>query len=32
LHPLGSTERDNARACLEQIRSELEREGAAFGA
>jgi hypothetical protein len=32
VHPLGSSERDSARACLEEIRSELEHEGAAFGA
>ncbi len=32
VHPLGSSERDSARACLEEISSELEREGAAFGA
>ncbi len=32
VHPLGSSERDSARACLEEIRSELEQEAAAFGA
>ncbi len=26
-HPLGAPERDSARACLEDIRSELERAG-----
>jgi Domain of unknown function (DUF4129) len=31
-HPLGSQERDTARACLEHIRSELEREEATLGA
>jgi Domain of unknown function (DUF4129) len=31
-HPLGSEERDTARACLEDIRSELEREEATLGA
>jgi uncharacterized protein DUF4129 len=31
-HPLGSPERDTARGCLEEIRIELEREDAAFGA
>ena len=31
-HPLGSSERDSARACLEEIRSELAREGVACGA
>ena len=31
-HPLGPSERDSARACLEEIRSELEREEAARGA
>jgi len=29
IHPLGALERDSARACLEEIRSELAREGAA---
>jgi len=32
VHPLGSSERDSARACLEEIRSELAREGTACGA
>ena len=32
VHPLGSSERDSARACLEEIRSGIEREGAALGA
>jgi hypothetical protein len=32
VHPLGPIERDSARACLEEIRSELEREGAVLGA
>jgi len=31
-HPLGSAERDTARACLEDIRSELERAEATLGA
>jgi uncharacterized protein DUF4129 len=31
-HPLGSSERDSARACLEEIRSELEREEVLRGA
>jgi hypothetical protein len=31
-HPLGSGERDTARACLEDIRSKLEREEATLGA
>ena len=31
-HPLGPEERDTARACLEDIRSELEREEATLGA
>ena len=31
-HPLGSAERDTARACLEDIKSELEREEATLGA
>ena len=31
-HPLGSAERDAARACLEDIKSELEREEATLGA
>ena len=30
-HPLGSTERDAARACLEEIRATLEREDAPVG-
>jgi hypothetical protein len=32
VHPLGSSERDSARACLEAIRSGIEREGAPLGA
>jgi hypothetical protein len=31
-HPLGAGERDLARACLEEIRSELDREAATVGA
>ena len=30
-HPLGTAERDQARACLEDIRAELEREEATLG-
>jgi hypothetical protein len=32
IHPLGAGERDLARACLEEIRSELAREAATVGA